>query len=116
MVLAIDAFRGSSSAGDAGAPTAVSFSRSRRVFMRIPNFYSGQIKDIYDEITQGKPRGEITQRPLRKPSARGRCQERRCQERAVANRPNNTGKKTAVAKTKTTARATIVRLVSDGVS
>ena len=26
----------------------------------VGSFYPGQIKDIYEEITQGKPRGEIT--------------------------------------------------------
>ena len=41
-------------------PGAAKLRLSASVQHWVGSFYPGQIKDIYDEITQGKPRGEIT--------------------------------------------------------
>jgi glyoxylase-like metal-dependent hydrolase (beta-lactamase superfamily II) len=41
-------------------PGAAKLQLSASVQHWVGSFYPGQIKDIYDEITQGKPRGEIT--------------------------------------------------------
>ena len=41
-------------------PGAAKLRLSGSVQHWVGSFYPGQIKDIYDEITQGKPRGEIT--------------------------------------------------------
>jgi hypothetical protein len=43
-----------------GQPGAPKLRLSASVQHWVGSFYPGQIKDIYDEITQGKPRGEIT--------------------------------------------------------
>jgi cyclase len=43
-----------------GQPVAGKLRLSDGVQHWVGSFYPGQIKDIYDEITQGKPRGEIT--------------------------------------------------------
>ena len=43
-----------------GQPGAAKLRLSASVQHWVGSFYPGQIKDIYDEITQGKPRGEIT--------------------------------------------------------
>jgi glyoxylase-like metal-dependent hydrolase (beta-lactamase superfamily II) len=43
-----------------GQPSAAKLQLSASVQHWVGSFYPGQLKDIYDEITQGKPRGEIT--------------------------------------------------------
>jgi cyclase len=43
-----------------GQPVTAKLRLSGSVQHWVGSFYPGQIKDIYDEITQGKPRGEIT--------------------------------------------------------
>jgi hypothetical protein len=43
-----------------GEPVTAKLRLSDAVQYWVGSFYPGQIKDIYDEITQGKPHGEIT--------------------------------------------------------
>jgi hypothetical protein len=43
-----------------GQANAAKLQLSASVQHWVGSFYPGQVKDIYDEITQGKPRGEIT--------------------------------------------------------
>jgi hypothetical protein len=44
----------------AGQPAAAKLQLSTSVQHWVGSFYPGQIKDLYNEITQGEPRGEIT--------------------------------------------------------
>jgi hypothetical protein len=44
----------------AGQPAAAKLQLSTSVQHWVGSFYPGQIKDTYNEITQGEPRGEIT--------------------------------------------------------